>query len=171
MATYTLISSNVLSSSAASVTFSSIPQSYTDLVIRGSSRSATAGSNGEIVLTLNGSTASTYSNTKMYGADTTAGSNRESNSARIEMFVNAASGSTTNVFSSHEIYIPSYTSSTNKPLSVSSALVQNNVDGTSYLAEVAGLRSNTAAITSVTITPTDGFVSGSSFYLYGISNA
>ena len=36
--TYTLISSNVLASSAATVTFSSIPATYTDLVLRVSAR-------------------------------------------------------------------------------------------------------------------------------------
>ena len=44
MATYTLISSNVLSSSAASVTFSSIASTYTDLVLRVSARDDRAGS-------------------------------------------------------------------------------------------------------------------------------
>ena len=38
-ATYTLIASNTLSSAAASVTFSAIPATYTDLVLRYSARS------------------------------------------------------------------------------------------------------------------------------------
>jgi len=52
MATYTLISSNVLTSSAASVTFSSIPATYTDLVVRLSARATTTASN--IWVTFNG---------------------------------------------------------------------------------------------------------------------
>jgi hypothetical protein len=40
-----------------------------------------------------------------------------------------------------------------------------------YITATAGLLSQTAAITSLTITPAGGnFVSDSSFHLYGISN-
>ena len=169
--TYTLISSNVLSSSAASVTFSSIPSTYTDLVLKVSARGDAAGGSNEINLLINGSTASTYSNTNLFGDGSgTAGSNRESNSARIQMFVTDGSTATANTFSSHEVYVPNYAGSANKV--VSSFNAQENATGAStYISATASLRSNTDAVTSLTVVPQSNFVSGSSFYLYGIKNS
>ena len=64
--TYTLISSNVLGSSAASITFSAIPATYTDLVVRVTSR-VDRSINGahNCFLTVNGSTSSDYSYTNL----------------------------------------------------------------------------------------------------------
>ena len=58
--TYTLISSNVLGSSAASVTFSSIPATYTDLVLRVSARTD---ADDTSLITFNGTTTG-YSKTR-----------------------------------------------------------------------------------------------------------
>ena len=52
--TYTLISSNVLSSSAASVTFSAIPATYTDLVVKTSVRETN--NSGVMLCKINGTT-------------------------------------------------------------------------------------------------------------------
>lgn len=79
-------------------------------------------------------------------------------------------GSTTNSFTSYELYVPNYLVSQNKPTSGITAFEQNST--TAYLTAVAGLWSNTAAITSIAFSLTSGdFASGSSFYLYGIKNS
>lgn len=175
MATYTLISSNVLSSSAASVTFSSIPATYTDLVLRISARSNTGGSYNFFKITYN-SISTSYSDTLLYkdGTNTTPQSQRGSSAAWYSYAGTGLpfndSGSTADTFGSAEIYIPSYIAGQNKPASVFS--VQENNSTTQYMAVDASLWSNTAAITSIGIAQNGGsFVSGSSFYLYGISNA
>ena len=165
--TYTLINSNVLSSSAASITFSSIPATYTDLVVKISTRVNYATTDIEGYLSING-TSTNYSYTLLAGSGATASSTRAST---YVPYVDDGANATSNTFASGEIYIPSYAVSQNKPISVSSA-AENNITSNVYQYVVAGLWRNTAAITSLTFTPFSGsYVSGSSFYLYGISNA
>jgi|688.fasta_scaffold302102_1 hypothetical protein len=171
MATYTLIDSEVLTSSAASVTFSSIPADYTDLVVRFSGRSNLSNTQDDLKLTFNGST-STYSGINVQGNGSAAASNTLTGYAYLYMRnVFDAATATANTFSSVEIYIPNYTSSVAKPFNIT-AMQENNTTA-AQMATQACLWSGTSAITSMTIAPVDGtaIVSGSSFYLYGISNA
>jgi hypothetical protein len=172
MATYTLIDSEVLTSSAASVTFSSIPATFTDLVLRMSARGSDASVNNYASLKFN-SIASNYSETYLYGSGSTPDSGRFSGQPYWLFgggWFSSANG-TSNTFSNTEIYIPNYAGSTNKVASNFTAQ-ENNTSGSNQLGVEALLLGNTAAITSLTITPSGAnFVSGSSFYLYGISNA
>ena len=169
--TYTLISSSVLGSSATSVTFSAIPSTYTDLAIRWSARWDTSGT-PNIYCEFNGDTSNNYSATVMYGYGTGEGSNRQTSQPRAVSGILGSSTATANTFASGEIYIPSYLASQNKPLSAY-AVTENNSAGTDVIIQPnAGLWRNTAAITSIKITPQSAnFVSGSSFYLYGIKNS
>jgi hypothetical protein len=171
MATYTLISSNVLASSAASVTFSAIPATFTDLVVKASIRtSAATAFPSDVRVTFN-SISSGYSKTTLDALGSTPDSSRQSNTSRINLFYGAVSASmTADTFSNMEIYIPSYGVTQNKPLSAIYASPQNSASNVADSAN-AGLLSNTAAISSVTLEFSSNFVSGSSFYLYGISNA
>ena len=171
MATYTLISSNVLSSSAASVTFSSIPATYTDLVVRLSARATTTATN--IWVTFNGSSATNYSVTVVGANTTSAISSRESSATYANNFYSVnRSTSTASTFSSAEIYIPSYTVSQNKPFSGMGVIENNSATTGFYIAANALLFRDTTAISSITLTSESGsFVADSSFYLYGISNA
>jgi len=75
--TYTLIESQVLGSSAASVTFSAIPATYTDLVLRYSARHNNAFSISQVLITFNGDTAANYSETVVYGNSVSAASPSE----------------------------------------------------------------------------------------------
>ena len=163
--TYTLISSNVLSGSAASVTFSSIPSTYTDLVIRGSSRQTT-GTYTSIFYTFNSIT-SAYSDTFL---DNVPSSSRDSSMAYGYLGKDSGSATTSNTFGSFEFYIPNYAGSTNKPSS-SFAVSENNDATAQRINVVANLLGNTAAITSVTMSASVSFETGSSFYLYGIKNS
>jgi hypothetical protein len=171
MATYTLISSNVLTSSAASVTFSSIPATYTDLVLRVSARDTSDSAISEIIMRINGETGypTIYSNTYLLGDGSSASSGRASNSYTRYIINEPGTGYTSSTFNSLEIYIPSYNASQNKPMSIISA-TETNASG-AYMVANAMLRSNTAAITEIALSSYTTFVSGSSFYLYGISNA
>ena len=169
--TYTLISSNVLASSAASVTFSAIPSTYTDLVLRLSTRTDKVDTSVNIYTRFNGDTASNYSITRVanYGGGTD--SARNSSQVRFTQAPwSEGTNLTANTFANSEMYIPSYTASQNKPLSVFDA-VENNATS-AYVIATASLWRNTAAITSIEMLPYSGnFVSGSSFYLYGIKNS
>ena len=170
MATYTLISSNVLSSSAASVTFSSIPSTYTDLVLRCSTRDSADTPNTEIYIRLNGDTATNYSSTHLWGDGSTASSLRRSNTTGGYVVPNEPATYTTNTFANSEFYIPSYGVSQNKPISGFGA-PETNATAASPLGVAATLWRNTAAITSITMYSANNFIVGSSFYLYGIKNS
>jgi len=170
--TYTLIASNTLSSSAASVTFSSIPNTYTDLVVRCSVRSDYASTGDNITLTFNSNSSSIYSNTIVFGNGSSGVSQRNSaGNPGYVAYVVDGDVSTASTFGSVEIYLPSYTSSTNKPFSSFGAR-ENNATA-AVVAANAGLFASTSAISSIQIGLQFGpnFVSGSSFFLYGIKNS
>ena len=162
--TYTLIAHTELGSAQGSITFSSIPQTFTDLVIKISIRSDVAASVTGVTTFIrpNGSTAS-FTSRALYGSGSAA-----SSFTSTAFNINNPSNYTANTFSNSEIYIPNYAGSTNKSLSTDT-LNENN-GTTADMAIWAGLWSNTAAITSLSIVPEGGnFVSGSSATLYGIT--
>jgi hypothetical protein len=173
--TYTLISSNVLSSSAASVTFSAIPSTYTDLVIRASVRNSGDNGNNSAAMstTFNGDTATNYSWTYLYGATSTATSGQTSAYNNIQgYFISNGSSSTASTFANTEIYIPSYAGSNKKLVSYFGS-PETNATALDHNSVGAALWQGTAAITTILLKPVYGanFVSGSSFYLYGIKNS
>lgn len=170
--TYTLIASNTLSASAASVTFSSIPSTYTDLVLRVSMRHDSAATLFNIDVRFNGDTATNYSRTFLTGDGASPSSSRNTSSAFARILMADAATATANTFASGEIYIPNYTASTNKPLSSFNAQEDNST--TAYITANAALWQNTAAINQISIFPatsSGNFVAGSSFYLYGLKNS
>lgn len=168
--TYTLISSNVLSSTAASVTFSAIPATYTDLVLRITARGTRVNQSVYTYIQFNSDTASNYSYTALAGDGAAASSYRGTSTTFGISGRNSAASGTSNTFSSQEIYIPSYTVSQNKPFS-GIGIAENNTT-TAYIEADANLWRNTAAITSILIYPANNdWDTGSSFYLYGIKNS
>jgi len=163
--TYTLIASSTVSSGGAtSIDFTSIPSTYTDLIIKISAR-ADAGQFAELIF--NGSTTG-YSNIRIEGDGSTAYSNSRSDD--LIQFLNGTS-TTANTFGNAEIYIPNYTSSNYKSFS-QDFVAENNATSTT-VSLWAGLWSNTAAITSISLDPqgTAKFVQYSTAYLYGVKNA
>ena len=162
--TFTLISSvTVGSGGASSIDFTSIPATYTDLLVKVCARSSYAGVNGTLYIALNsiagtsrvlygnGSSAVSASYSGIYGRDL------------------SAATATANTFGSAEVYIPNYTNSTNKSLSVDTVGETNAT--TTLMSLAAGLWSNTAAITSVNLTTDGNFVQYSTAYLYGIKSS
>jgi hypothetical protein len=164
-----LISKQILSSTAASVTFSSIPGTYTDLYLVLSARAtgsydATPWVTAE--LHFNNNTTG-YSARTLFGTGSATGS--DTNAAA---FLMPDSDSTANTFGNCDIYIPNYAGSTNKTASGTS-VTENNGTSAAMWAH-ALLWSNTAAITEMRVRPFTGggnFASGSSFFLYGITKA
>jgi len=167
--TYTLINSTSLSSSAASVTFSAIPATYDDLILQISARADNTGL--LLQMTLNSAT-STYSNTLLLGNGSTVSSTINTGQSYLRVGYVNPSGSTASTFSSGEIYIPKYRSTTDKPIS-SIGFTENNAT-TAYIANYANLWGTSSAITSITLdmsASSQNFVSGSTFWLYGIKNS
>lgn len=155
------------SGGAAGVTFSNIPQTFTDLKIVLSGRVDFADTQSNCSVSINGSTSS-FSNILLYGYGSGQGSS--SRSDNLNVFLVDGATATSNTFSNCELYFPNYTSNNYKSFSAETA-TENN--GTTALLQMnAELWSNTAAITSITLTSQNGnFVEFSTFYLYGISNS
>ena len=171
--TYTLISSNVLTSSATSVTFSAIPSTYTDLVIRASARDSQSGGTiyQSIQVEFNADASSIYSVTILRGNGSAAQSTRFSGlSYTIDSAGTNSDSATANTFSNTEMYFPNYLSTTSKPYS-EFAVAENNAT-LAGISTTADLYRNTSAITSLKLSTNGGsFLTDSSFYLYGIKNS
>lgn len=169
--TFELISSvTVGAGGAASIAFSSIPSTFTDIAIELSIRADTS-SGADLQVKFN-SSGSSYSDKVLYGTGSAAGS-----AGGLGGGVNIYGGGTdnaartSNTFSSVNAYIPNYAGSTNKSMSLEYAMENNATEA--YMGLVAGLWSNTAAINNVTFTLGGGnnFVQYSTAYLYGVKNA
>ena len=171
-ANYTLLEKiTVGAAGASSVTFSGIPQTgYTDLVVKASTRSTntTANDSDSLNIQFNGDTASNYSRRTLYGDGGATGSSSATTTSMRIGFTDT-NGNTSNTFGNAEIYIPNYTGSTQKSVS-SDAVVEGNVAQYIYASLNAGLWTGTSAITSITLLiPSYSFLSGSTFYLYGVA--
>lgn len=170
--TYELIAKNTLTTNAASVTFSAIPNTFTDLVLKVSSRSTWSGTQA-FLLSFNGAPSGIlYSTTTVRGVGSTAASLRTSDYSSVEVEnLSQDAGTTANTFNNIEFYIPNYLASANKPVSTSGVVENNSATGNAVTAS-ASLWRSTAAITSITLDEASGnFVTGSSFFLYGIKNS
>ena len=163
--TYSLIKGETLASTTSSYTFTAIPSTFTDLVVRGSARSNAATTQSSVNVSFNGS--GTFSFTYLIGTGSSAVSGRLTARSNFNTYA-AGNTSTANTFSAFEFYLPNYTSGVVKPFS-NNTVFENNATAAEIYTEAA-LSSLTVPITSITFTVTS-FVAGSSFYLYGIKNS
>jgi hypothetical protein len=174
--TYKLIEAKTLTTTTPSVTFTAIPQTYTDLLLKVSARDDRSGQpNTDLSLQVgyNGTinTGSIYSTIQLYGSGSTTGSQ---SSATTYAYLGMSNGptSTANTFGNTEIYITNYTSANNKSLSTDG--VSENNATTAFAVFNASLASTSNPITDIKISAVYGsgnFEQYSTFYLYGISNA
>jgi hypothetical protein len=157
--TYTPIATTTLGSAAASYTFSSIPSTYTDLilVVNGS----TSSTNIDYGLRFNSDSGSNYSRTYVLGTGSAAASGRDANLSHMIM-ANFTSSQSTVIFQ-----IMNYSNST----TYKTALSRSN-SGT-YVIGYVGMWRNTNAITSVEFLTTSAntLAVGSVLTLYGIASA
>lgn len=159
--TYDLIASNVLGSSAASVTFSSIPATSRDLVLVVNALGATGYVHAE--LRFNSDSGTNYSYVYMSGNGSSTDSSSGSSQTAAKSTRAVANDTTRGVAI---IQIQDY-SATDKH---KTALFRTNLS--SDVVSAAATRwANTAAINSIEVLNTTSavqFAAGSSFYLYGI---
>lgn len=165
-----LIQTGVVGSGGSSgILFSSIPQTFDDLLIVWSGRSTlNTFPIYEGRLKLN--TVDTNQTSRYLRA--LAGVGVESvGYSYVVSGVIPQSGNTSNTFGSSQIYIPNYKSSNYKSLSVEMVSESNNTATYSWdLQIIAGLWSSTAAITSLEIYVPSGLLAeGSMASLYGIT--
>jgi hypothetical protein len=167
--TYTPIATQTLGSNVTSITFSSIPSIYTDLILI-SSCAVTGGANS-VYLRFNGDTTSNYSWTYAYGDGTSAASGRGSNAAygigAYFVTPSATLGGSINILN-----VMNYANTTTNK----TAIGRSNANGSTYpgAETLVNLWRSTAAISSIALlfnTAGPEFVSGSTFTLYGIKAA
>lgn len=165
--TFTLISSvTVGSGGASSVDFTSIPNTYTDLCIKISTRSTSTGGPDWIDITINGDSAVTYySNRWLLGSGS--GVSGSGNNREVSLY--ESNSYTANTFMSADIYFANYASSNQKVYSSDSA-TENNASA-AYSSLIGGKWSTTSAITSISLVPRSAFIQYSTAYLYGIKNS
>lgn len=158
--TYSQIATTTLSSNAADVTFSSIPSTYTDLVIVTGVKYTS--SEQALALTFNGDSGTNYSATYIYGNGSSAATSRDTNN----VFIPVARGDDNN-FWAGITNIMNYSNTT----TYKSVLSRGNSN--TYVVAYVGLWRSTSAITSLKIAQLTGsnFASGSTFSLYGIKAA
>lgn len=158
-ATYDSIATQTLGSAAASVTFSSIPSTYTDLVLVVAGTNTTSAQS--IRITFNGITTTVYSRTAVFGDGSSAQSIRDSNATGID---NIYYGTSQGVAI---LQIMNYSNTT-----TNKTVISRNNDAASSVNAVVGLWRSTSAINQITLTAqTSTMAAGSTFSLYGIKSA
>jgi hypothetical protein len=159
-----------LSGSAANIDFTSISQSYTDLIVRLMIRSDRAGNNTDAVDIKfnNDSTGANYQGEFLSGTTNSASASRQTGgSTGLSVATCPAATSTSGYFGYVEIEIPLYTSS---KLKTFIALAGNPMDSSTTNANQAmGQWLSTAAISRITLTPSAGsnWITGTSYQLTG----
>ena len=150
-------------SNAASISFTNIPQIYTDLKIVMSGRTTGAGESGQYI-SFNGST-SNFSGIYLYGDGTS------TSSGTLARYAGTVAGTnrTASVFNNTEIYIPNYTSSNHKNYSVDNVAENNTTYGGQNF--ISGIWADVSPITSISIAPDNGsYPQYSTATLYGIKS-
>ena len=156
------------SGGASTITFSSIPSTYTHLQIRGISRSTYVGSGDGNYVQFNGDTGSNYAYHLLIGTGSSVVA--AANSSYTYMYVGDTTGSTSTsgMFGAFVLDLFDYTNG-NKYKTLRT-LNGNDQNGSGSVRFVSGLWQNTAAVNAITINSLNGagFAQYSSFALYGV---
>jgi len=165
---YELISSTILSSTATSVTFSSIDTTtYKHLQVRVTSAFNASGVDG-LIARFNGDTAANYSGHILQGYNSSVSSG--GGGAKTSIYAGEIGGNATaSTFAGTIIdVLDAFSTTKNKTLKSLSGVSQSGLSN--IVALHSGAWFNTSAITSLTLTSFSGasFIVGSRFSLYGI---
>jgi hypothetical protein len=166
--TYEPIATTTLGSAAASITFSSIAATYTDLRVVMTYTTSVGGEDARV--RFNSDTGTNYSITRLRGNGTSASSSRLTSQSSLVLCDNVDIGSSTTIPQLLTFDIFSYAGSTNKTL-----LSENSSDynGSGTVTRTVGLWRSTSAITTIAIGTLTAatFSIGTTATLYGIKNA
>lgn len=162
--TYEPIATQTLGSTAASITFSSIPSTYTDLRLVLVNTTSTA---ANLYMRFNSDTSTNYSSTHVAGNGSSVNNARYTNLAYARLFDTGATSTT--VPTMVEIDIFSYNGSTNK---TTLCRFSGDLNGSGATDSSVSLWRQTSAISTILLYPSGGtFSVGTTATLYGIKNA
>jgi hypothetical protein len=154
---------------AASISFTGIPQSATDLMVLLSERNTNSGTVLGF-LTFNSNFGSVYSDTTLLGSGSSASPSAASSVGAITYQVINESGTTANTFSNTSFYIPNYTAAANKSISID-GVSENNATAAEQTIQASRFAS-TSAITSLLLSLSAGnFAQHTTASLYTITKA
>lgn len=156
---------------SATISFSSIPSTYTDLVVRLSLRYSASGP-FDTRLTFNGNTAAVYAMKSVTGAGSGTPTSA-TETAGVSTWFGAIQGVTASTFNNVQLYIPDYTSTTMaKSVSTEHVNEANQTDARAHLIAQLWNPATQAAITSLSVSVSSGtFTQYSTASLYGISKS
>ena len=166
--TYTPIATTTLAVDTATISFTSIASTYTDLVVVLSGRSTRATTDDTMLFRLNSDSGSNYSRTRLVGTGSAAASARDTNQTAMNFDVISAASNPSGEFSPNIFQIMNYANSS----TYKTVLCRTNTASTYVTAQV-GLWRSTAAITRIDLTLNTGpnFATGTTATLYGIAAA
>jgi len=168
---YDSIATVNVSSATPTITFSSIPATYTHLQLRFIARSSRTQTQGYIMTRFNGDSGTNYSRHTVEGNGAAAESYAEYTVSYGSLYEIPAANATANIFGAGVVDILDYANTNKYKTLRASQGDDRNGGGRIYL--YSGLWQNTAAITSIVLTEYNGFnfEQYSSFALYGIKGA
>lgn len=167
-ATYEKIATTTLSSTATTITLSSIPSTYTDLRIVAMLKVTNPGTVVGEYFRVNNDSGTNYSQTAVRGNGTATSSFRSTGATSIDI----ESGAASSTFLMTKIDIFSYAGSTNKTMLIEGTYEANTVSTSSKVIHQVGLWRSTSAINRIDIVGVgDTFAIGSSVTIYGILKA
>lgn len=156
------------SGGAANIEFTSIPSTYTDLCLITSLRTtATAYTVADVYLNINNST-NKMSTKIVYGNGTAVGSTGYSNQTAPWTLSACSNIATTNTFSNNQAYFTNYANTSSNKTIILDSITETNAATLVIDGFVAGLYSETNAITSIKLTCDDNFMQYSTATLYGV---
>lgn len=164
-ATYDLISTTTVGTAVASVSFSSVSQTYTDLVLVCAARTSRAATSDNLIVRFNSDSTAIYSSTNLFGDVNGIGSARSSNDTSCVWSYIPSASQSAGRFGVATMNIMNYANTTTQKTTISSS--------GNYAAQLeltANYYRSTSAISTITIlsATASNIAVGSTFTLYGI---
>jgi hypothetical protein len=171
--TKTKINTYNVTSDIQIVSFTSIPSTYTDLLLEANIRTSVGGGAfATVYVNFNNDYSSIYSYTYLQGFSNAVYSSRSSSQGGAAVMIMNTSTATSNTFGSNQLYVTNYAGTTFKAATATTSCPTNTSNYEAW--QAAMLYRSTAAVTSVYMDSYNSsikFTAGSTFTLYGIKNS
>jgi hypothetical protein len=160
---------------AATIIFTSIPQTYTDLIVKVSGRVDSGTATQSMAMAFNFAAQGNVWSQKWVNSDGAVGygSGSYSGASALYPFYMPAASATANTFGNGEFYITNYSSTTKNKSVVTDGVTENNATSSGSQRSEFGamLFADNTAVTSITLYGNTNFVQHTVATLYGIKNS